>query len=78
MSLWLARAFLKPVKLLGEGFKRLSKGHKEVDVPILASDELGELAKAFNHMVKKNRKTSELVFQQTQETESMLKNMIPE
>ena len=78
LSLWLARAFLKPVNLLGEGFKRLSKGHKEVDVPILASDELGELAKAFNHMVKKNRKTSELVFQKTQETESLLLNMFPE
>lgn len=77
LSLWLARAFLRPVNLLGDGFKRLAKGHKEVTVPILASDELGELAKSFNHMVKKNRKTSELVFQKTQETESLLLNMFP-
>ncbi|MEL6938368.1 MAG: adenylate/guanylate cyclase domain-containing protein [Cyanobacteria bacterium J06598_1] len=76
-SLWLARAFLKPVNLLGEGFRRLSSGHKEVLVPVLASDELGELAKSFNHMVKKNRKTSELVFKKTQETESLLLNMFP-
>ena len=39
---------------------------------------MGELAKAFNHMVKKNRKTSELVFKKTQETESLLLNMFPE
>ena len=78
LSLWLARSFLKPVNLLGEGFRRLAKGNKEVSVPVLADDELGELAKAFNHMVKKNRKTSDLVFQKTQETESLLLNMFPE
>ncbi len=77
-SLWLARAFLKPVNLLGDGFQRLSKGHKEVVVPILANDELGELARSFNRMVIKNRKTNELVSQKTQETESLLLNMFPE
>ncbi|MGC1305635.1 MAG: adenylate/guanylate cyclase domain-containing protein [Phormidesmis sp.] len=76
-SLWLARAFLKPVNLLSDGFQRLAKGHKDVSVAILADDELGELSKAFNHMVKKNRKTSELVFQKGQETESLLLNMFP-
>ncbi|MEL6158203.1 MAG: adenylate/guanylate cyclase domain-containing protein [Cyanobacteria bacterium J06623_5] len=76
-SIWLARSFLKPVHALGAGFQRLSKGHQEVHVDVLAEDELGELAKAFNHMVKKNRKTSELVFQKTQETESLLLNMFP-
>lgn len=78
LSLWLAKAFLKPVNLLGEGFRRLSSGHKEVTVPVLAGDELGELAKSFNHMVKKNRKTRELVFQKTQETEALLLNMFPD
>lgn len=77
-SLWLARSFLRPVNLLGDGFRRLSKGHRDVTVPVLANDELGELAKSFNHMVKKNRKTSELVFKKTQETESLLLNMFPE
>lgn len=76
-SLWLARAFLKPVNQLSEGFRRLSKGHKEVFVDIQADDELGELGKAFNHMVKKNRKTSELVFKKGQETEALLLNMFP-
>ena len=76
-SLWLARKFLEPVNRLSEGFSRLAKGHKEVDVEVLAEDELGYLAKSFNHMVKKNRKTSELVFQKSQETESLLLNMFP-
>ncbi len=76
-SLWLARAFLKPVNLLSEGFLRLSKGHKDVSVNILAEDELGELGKSFNHMVKKNRKTSELVLQKSQETDALLLNMFP-
>ena len=60
-SLWLAKSFLKPVNLLSDGFSRLAQGHKDVSVEILAEDELGELGKSFNHMVKKNRKTSELV-----------------
>ncbi|NJM97663.1 MAG: HAMP domain-containing protein [Phormidesmis sp. RL_2_1] len=76
-SLWLARTFLKPVNRLSEGFSRLSKGHEDVFVEVLAEDELGELGKSFNHMVKKNRKTSELVFKKTQETESLLLNMFP-
>ncbi|MEL6353704.1 MAG: adenylate/guanylate cyclase domain-containing protein [Cyanobacteria bacterium J06627_28] len=76
-SLWLARKFLEPVTRLSEGFTRLSKGHKEVNVEVLADDELGQLAKSFNHMVKKNRKTSDLVFQKSQETEALLLNMFP-
>ncbi len=76
-SLWLARTFLKPVDRLSEGFRRLSKGHKDVFVDVMAEDELGDLGKSFNHMVKKNRKTSEMVFKKTQETESLLLNMFP-
>jgi len=77
-SIWMAKAFLKPVNLLSEGFMRLSKGHRDVDVKVLADDELGHLAKSFNHMVKKNRKTSDLVLQKTQQTDALLLNMFPE
>jgi len=76
-SLWLAKSFLKPVNLLSDGFSRLAQGHKDVSVEILAEDELGELGKSFNHMVKKNRKTSELVLKKGQETEALLLNMFP-
>jgi len=76
-SLWLARAFLKPVNQLTDGFRRLAKGHKEVAVDINTSDELGELGRSFNHMVKKNQKTSELVAQKNRETETLLLNMFP-
>lgn len=76
-SLWLARAFLKPVNQLTDGFRRLAKGHNEVAVDINSSDELGELGRSFNHMVKKNQKTRELVAQKNQETETLLLNMFP-
>ncbi|MEO0768562.1 MAG: adenylate/guanylate cyclase domain-containing protein [Cyanobacteria bacterium J06649_4] len=76
-SLWLARKFLQPVNRLSEGFSRLSKGHKDVHVEVVSQDEMGQLAKSFNHMVKKNRKTSDLVFQKTQETDNLLLNMFP-
>lgn len=76
-SIWLARNFLKPVDRLSEGFRKLAKGHQDVSVEVASADELGELAKSFNHMVKKNRKTSELVLQKSQETEALLLNMYP-
>lgn len=77
-SLWLARAFLHPVNNLSEGFRRLAKGHKDASVQVLSEDELGQLAKSFNHMVKKNQRTSAMVAQKTKETESLLLNMFPE
>ena len=77
-SLWLAKAFLKPVDRLTDGFRRLAKGHQDVVVESASNDELGELAKSFNHMVKKNKKTSQLVYQKSQETEALLLNMFPE
>lgn len=76
-SLWLAKSFLKPVDRLTDGFKRLAKGHQDVVVEVVSNDELGELAKSFNHMVKKNKKTSQLVHQKGQETEALLLNMFP-
>ena len=76
-SLWLAKAFLKPVNRLTEGFRKLAKGHKDVVVEAVSNDELGELARSFNHMVKKNKKTSQLVHQKGQETEALLLNMFP-
>ncbi|MEM8503093.1 MAG: adenylate/guanylate cyclase domain-containing protein [Cyanobacteria bacterium P01_D01_bin.1] len=76
-SLWLASAFLRPVSKLTEGFCRIAQGDEAVSVEISADDELGELGRAFNHMVKKNRTTSALVLQKTQETEALLLNMFP-
>ena len=77
VSLWLAKSFLKPVDRLTDGFRRLSKGHQDVVVDSVSDDELGQLAKSFNHMVKKNKKTSLLVHQKNQETEALLLNMFP-
>ena len=58
-SLWLAKAFLKPVDRLTDGFRQLARGHQDVVVEAVSNDELGELARSFNHMVKKNKKTSQ-------------------
>jgi class 3 adenylate cyclase len=76
-SMWLARNFIKPINRLTEGFHKLATGHSNVTIDVLAEDELGELGKSFNHMVKKNQKTSELVQKKSQETENLLLNMFP-
>ena len=41
---------LRPISLLGEAAERIGKGGMGVVVPVLANDELGELARSFNQM----------------------------
>ncbi|MCC7263724.1 MAG: HAMP domain-containing protein [Candidatus Latescibacteria bacterium] len=41
---------LRPISLLGEAADRIGKGGMGVTVPVLADDELGELARSFNQM----------------------------
>jgi PAS domain S-box-containing protein len=41
---------LRPISLLGEAANRIGKGGMGVTVPVLADDELGELARSFNQM----------------------------
>ena len=41
---------LRPISLLGDAAERIGKGGMGVVVPVLANDELGELARSFNQM----------------------------
>jgi signal transduction histidine kinase len=49
------RWVLSPVKGLTEGVREVSKGNLDYRVPLKRSDELGELAKAFNAMTDRIR-----------------------
>jgi signal transduction histidine kinase len=51
----LIRWILSPVRGLTEGVREVSKGNLDHRVPIERSDELGELAKAFNTMTNRIR-----------------------
>ena len=49
------RRLLRPVRSLDGGVARLSAGHLDVVLPILAHDEFGGLTDAFNQMVRRVR-----------------------
>lgn len=49
-ALFLARLFTRPITHLSAGVERLKSGSGKVSVPVLADDELGELARNFSTM----------------------------
>jgi cardiolipin synthase len=59
LALWLAwntvRATLRPVQLVTQSAQAIGRGNLDQVVPILSDDELGQLAGAFNSMVRQLR-----------------------
>jgi two-component system sensor histidine kinase BaeS len=47
---WVARALLAPVKRVAAATHRLAAGHHDVRVPVDSRDEVGQLARDFNHL----------------------------
>jgi diguanylate cyclase (GGDEF)-like protein len=55
----LLREFLTPISILSSGAKAIIKGDLDLNLPVFAKDELGELSSTFNFMTRrlKNRLT---------------------
>lgn len=73
LSHWLARPLLR----LTKGARRVSAGEVDVQIPVTGRDELGELAEAFNGMVRSLKTKSEQVDQKVRENEELLLNILP-
>lgn len=70
--------FVRPIRLLNQGFRQFSKGETNVKVNIDSKDEFNELAQSFNEMVQTlNQKTQELQ-KTSQENEKLLLSILPE
>jgi NtrC-family two-component system sensor histidine kinase KinB len=52
-SLILSNLLVKPVRQMMEATRKISEGNYDVEISIQSSDELGDLTKDFNEMVKK-------------------------
>jgi class 3 adenylate cyclase len=52
LTLVLSHAITEPIAYLRTAFARVEQGDYEARVPVLSSDELGELSNAFNHMTQ--------------------------
>ncbi|MGG4608793.1 envelope stress sensor histidine kinase BaeS [Providencia sp. Me31A] len=59
-TIFLSRSFLKPIKRLLEGTNHLASGDFTTRVPETGRDELGQLAKDFNHLASTLEKNEQM------------------
>jgi class 3 adenylate cyclase len=77
LGLYLTHVFVRPIDALSEGVRKAGAGDREVVVELDSGDELGELARAFNQMVRDIRQQVALVEEKNRENESLLLNILP-
>ncbi|MEL6494139.1 MAG: adenylate/guanylate cyclase domain-containing protein [Cyanobacteria bacterium J06623_7] len=70
--------FVKPIRALIDGFRRVGKGDTEVKVKVKSKDEFRELANSFNEMVDNLDHQKKLVQQKNEENEELLLSILPE
>jgi len=58
-AVWISRIFLKPLKRIVEGIKKVSGGDLTVEVQAETADEFGEMADFFNKMVKRLKESKD-------------------
>jgi len=52
LSLWVSRRITRPVEELANGAREVASGRWETQIDVHGSDEIGQLADAFNHMTR--------------------------
>ena len=70
--------FVKPIRALIDGFRKVGKGDTEVRVKVRSKDEFRELANSFNEMVDNLDHQKKLVQQKNEENEELLLSILPE
>ncbi|MEM7588696.1 MAG: ATP-binding protein [Myxococcota bacterium] len=60
---WIVRRFLRPIPTLVAATRRIAMGEFDTQVSVESQDELGQLAVAFNRMVKDLRQTHQQLIQ---------------
>lgn len=78
VSVLLARVFVRPIRRLDDGTKRISVGDYDVTVPVTSHDEIGDLTRAFNEMSRNLQTKEELLNEQRKENDRLLLSLMPE
>lgn len=52
LSLWVSKRITQPVEELANGAREVASGHWNTQIDVQGSDEVGQLAGAFNHMTR--------------------------
>lgn len=73
-----ARVFVRPIRRLEAGANKISAGDYEVTIPVTSTGEIGDLAAAFNAMSRSLRIKEELLDEQREENDRLLRSLMPE
>jgi class 3 adenylate cyclase len=77
VSMVLSTMFIKPITILIENAKNLSKGNIEALVPLTSQDEFGQLDAAFQEMVNSLQSKTAVIEEKNRENEELLLNIFP-
>jgi len=77
-SMLIAQAAVRPVRRLEEGTRKISSGDYDINIPVTARDEIGDLTAAFNEMSRNLAIKEELLNEQRSENNRMLLALMPE
>ena len=77
-SMLIAQAAVRPVRRLEEGTRKISSGDYDVNIPVTARDEIGDLTAAFNEMSRNLAIKEELLNEQRSENDRLLLALMPE
>lgn len=74
----LAQLFVRPIRRLEDGARRISGGEYDVTVPVTGRDELADLTMAFNDMGRTLTVKDQLLAEQRRTNEQLLNSLMPE
>ena len=77
-AVFLAQLFVRPIRRLEAGARRISAGDYNVVIPVETRDEIGDLTMAFNEMSRSLTVKEELLNEQRKENDQLLGLLMPE
>ncbi|MFM7235161.1 MAG: adenylate/guanylate cyclase domain-containing protein [Cyanobium sp.] len=77
LTLWIARAFIRPIRRLLYATETISSGNYAIHIPEATDDEFGDLATAFNTMSTKLSEREDTLQQQVEENDRLLLSILP-
>ncbi len=78
VSMIIAQTAVRPVRRLEEGTRKIGSGDYDVNIPVTARDEIGDLTAAFNEMGRNLAIKEELLNEQRRENDRLLLSLMPE
>ena len=73
-----SQVFVRPIRRLEAGARRISGGEYDVSLPVEARDEIGDLTLAFNEMSRNLAIKEDLLNEQRRENDRLLSLLMPE